>query len=133
VAELDEPAFARIPCRWRECGAVFFICLPCYRGQRYCSERCRAKARRAQRREANRRYQESERGLERHRERQRAYRRRRVTDQGSSATPPAMRMDAQAPEQAPAREARGEPVIADVLVCQCCGRMGRRIDPFASG
>lgn len=133
MVELDEPAFARIACRWRECGAVFYICLPCYRGQRYCSDRCRAKARRVQRREANRRYQGSERGRERHRECQRAYRRRGVTDQGSPDTPPAMRMDEPALFPVPAREARGEPAIAEVLVCQCCGRMGRRIDPFASG
>jgi hypothetical protein len=133
VAKLDEPAFARIVCRWRECGAVFYVCLPCYRGQRYCSDRCRIKARRAQRREANRRYQGSEHGLERHRERQRAYRRRRVTDQGSSPTPPAARMDEPALSPTPAREVNGGPAKVDVLVCQCCGRMGRRIDPFASG
>lgn len=133
MAELDEPAFARIICRWRECGAVFYICLPCFRGQRYCSERCRAKARRVQRREASRRYEGSERGRERHRERQRAYRRRCVTDQGSPETSLAMRMDAQTSERASAGEVRGEPAVADVLVCQCCGRMGRRIDPFASG
>jgi len=130
VADLDEPAFARIICQWRECGAVFYVCLPCYRGQRYCSDRCRAKARRVQRREANRRYQESERGRTRHRERQRAYRRRRVTDQGSSATSSAMTMDAPTLFPAPAREAGGG---AGLLVCQCCGRVGRRIDPFASG
>ena len=130
MAELDEPAFARIVCRWRECGAVFYVCLPCYRGQRYCSDRCRAKARRAQRREANRRYEGSERGLERHRERQRAYRRRRVTDQGSPDAPSSMRMAAPALFPAPAREAKGDPAL---FVCQCCGRMGRRIDPFASG
>jgi hypothetical protein len=133
VVELDELTFARIPCRWRGCGAVFYICLPCYRGQRYCSERCRIKARRAQRREANRRYQVTEQGLKRHRERQRAYRRRRVTDQGSSRTPPALRMGEPAFSPTPAREVRDEPAIADVFVCQCCGRRGRRIDPFASG
>lgn len=133
MEELGEPTFARIICRGHECGAVFYICLRCYRGQRYCSERCRTKARRAQRREANRRYQKSEQGQARHRECQRAYRRRRVTDQGSSPTPPAMRMGEPAPEQAAAKEVEGEPAITEVFVCQCCGRTGRRIDPFASG
>jgi hypothetical protein len=130
VAELDEPAFARIACRWRECGAVFYICLPCYRGQRYCSERCRVKARRLQRLEANRRYQASEHGRERHRERQRAYRRRRVTDQGSSDAPPAMTMGTSVLTAAPAREVNGG---STMFVCSCCGRTGYRIDPFASG
>lgn len=112
---------------------MFFICLPCYRGQRYCSERCRAKARRAQRREANRRYQRSESGRWRHRERQRTYRMRRVTDQGSAKTPPAVRMVPPAAGLAPAREVRDEQRGTVVLVCQRCGRLGSRIDPFASG
>ena len=133
MGELDGPALARIICRGQECGAVFFVCLPCYRGQRYCSERCRIKARRAQRRTANRRYQQSELGRWRHRERQRAYRERRVTDQGEANAPPVARMGEPPPELAPAREVRDEKAVAMVLVCQCCGRLGSRIDPFASG
>ena len=133
MGELDGPALARIICRGHECGAVFYVCLACYRGQRYCSERCRSKARRAQRRAANRRYQRSEEGRARHRERQRAYRRRRVTDQGSANAPPLATMGEPAPELTPAREVRDEKAVAMVLVCQCCGRPWSRIDPFASG
>jgi len=130
---LDGPALARIICRGLLCKAVFYVCLPCYRGQRYCSERCRAKARRVQRREANRRYQQSEQGRWRHRERQRAYRVRLVTDQGFAKAPSMARMNAPAPERAAAREVQGEQAVTMVLVCQCCGRLGSRIDPFASG
>src|SRR5215471_19730525 len=71
------------------CGSIFYICRSCDRGQRYCSERCRQKARRQQRREANRRHQQSPEGRLDHRDRQRLYRERLalrqecVTDQGS--------------------------------------------------
>lgn len=133
MGELDRPALARIICRGRECGAVFYVCLPCYRGQRYCSERCRIKARRAQRRAANRRYQRSEQGRARHRERQRVYRERRVTDQGSAKPPPEVTMVELAPAQTPAKGVRGEVAGFVELRCTCCGRPGSRIDPFASG
>lgn len=71
------------------CGTTFYICRSCDRGHRYCSERCRLKARRQQRREANRRHQQSFEGRLDHRDRQRLYRQRllrrkiSVTDQGS--------------------------------------------------
>jgi hypothetical protein len=35
------------------CDKLFWICRHCYRGQRYCSCRCREKARRLQRHEAH--------------------------------------------------------------------------------
>lgn len=76
-------------CRAAGCGAMFFICLSCYRGQTYCSRECRQKSRREQLRQANRRYQQSWEARLDHRDRQREYRRRRccrVTDQ-SSLTP----------------------------------------------
>ena len=70
-------------CRGAGCGAVFWICRHCDRGHKYCGERCRWKARRQQRRDANQRNQQSREGRLDHRDRQRAYRRRRrlrVTD-----------------------------------------------------
>ena len=79
------------PLRWRfcraaDCGALFFVCKHCDRGQRYCSDRCRNEGRRKQRREASSRYQRSETGRSRHLLRQRAYRQRHlrssVTHQG---------------------------------------------------
>ena len=78
-------------CRGAGCGAVFWICRHCDRGHRYCGERCRRKARRQQRRAANRRHQQSPEGRLDHRDRQRAYRERcrhraRVTDQPSPPT-----------------------------------------------
>ena len=76
-------------CRGAGCGAVFWICCHCDRGHRYCGERCRRKTRRQQRRDANRRHQQSPEGRLDHRDRQRAYRercRRRVTDHPSADT-----------------------------------------------
>ena len=48
-----------VVCRGSGCGAVFYICGFCYRGQAYCGAGCRAPAQRQQRRNANRRYQRS--------------------------------------------------------------------------
>jgi hypothetical protein len=43
-------------------------------------------------------------------------------------------MDGPAPVQASAREVRGGMLPGLVeLRCVCCGRLGSRIDPFASG
>src|SRR3989442_11973839 len=80
-----------VPLRHRRCrcGATFYICRPCDRGQRYCSDCCRQKARREQRRETNRRHQQSPEGRLDHRDRQQRYRQRLrvrekcVTDQAS--------------------------------------------------
>ena len=85
----EEPLRRRF-CRGAGCGVVFWICRHCDRGHQYCGERCRRKARRQQRRAANRRHQQSREGRLDHRDRQRAYRERRglrrVTDHTSPAT-----------------------------------------------
>ena len=77
-------------CRASDCGALFFVCKHCDRGQRYCSQRCRQEVRRQQRRAANSRYQRTERGRLAHLRRQRTYRQKcseaLVTDHGSHGT-----------------------------------------------
>lgn len=74
-------------CRISGCSAMFLVCKSCDRGQRYCSPQCRHLGRLQQRREANSRYQRTERGRVAHLHRQRIYRRKRfpvsVTDHGS--------------------------------------------------
>ena len=113
-------------CRIQVCGAVFYVCRSCDRGQRYCSERCRDKARREQRRAANRRHQRSEEGRLDHRDRQREYRQRlvllRVTDQGSDDRAWSSTLAALSPP--PAEPAGGE------AICCVCGRRGTLVDPF---
>jgi hypothetical protein len=74
-------------CRASDCGAMFFVCKRCDRGQRYCSPNCRQLVRRQQLRVANSRYQRTERGRLAHLRRQRIFRQKRsaesVTDQGT--------------------------------------------------
>lgn len=75
------------------CGALARICRPCDRGNIYCTA-CQPEARRERVRRAGRRYQASQRGRERHAQRQREYRARRaseraaVTHRGPSELPP---------------------------------------------
>ena len=126
MAAAEQVPFRQRFCRAQGCGSVFYVCRACDRGQRYCSERCREKARREQRRAANRRHQCSPEGRLDHRDRQREYRRRlvvlRVTDQGSetrvdfsSLLPPS-------------------PLLLDrcgsEVICRICGGRGTLIDPF---
>ena len=112
-------------CRGGSCGAVFYLCRSCDRGQRYCSERCREKSRREQRRAANRRHQRSAEGRLDHRDRQREYRLRlvrRVTDHGSGGevSSSTLRSLTEWPFEAEAVE----------VFCRLCGRRGTLVDPF---
>ena len=80
-----EVVLRQLFCGGAGCGLMFYICSSCYRRQVYCGDRCRRKARRQQRRAANRRNQQTREGRLDHRDRQRAYRERlrRVTDHTS--------------------------------------------------
>ncbi len=104
-------------CRGPGCGALFWVCSHCDRGQRYCSQPCREVSRRQQRRAANRRYQQTEAGKHAHRHRQRAYRQREatasVTDHGSW------------PITAPRTVSSTVPAK-----CVVCGLHSRWINPF---
>ena len=121
---------------------MFYLCRHCDRGQQYCSPRCREKSRRLQRREANRRYEQSL-GLDGrldHRQRQREYRQRvkaRVTDQSSLRSFPCAKLTAprtsEPAEAAPEPERRpsaGTEMPVGWVVCQICGRRGRWVNPF---
>jgi hypothetical protein len=117
-------------CRRQGCGAVFYVCRSCDRGQVYCSGDCRTAARRAQKRAANGRHQRSSEGRADHRDGQREYRRRlvglRVTDQGSggeSGLPTLGCVVDEAPQQFGA-------MPVDSLCCVVCGRRGVFIDPW---
>jgi len=132
--------FRQRVCRFPPCGAVFYLCRHCDRGQQYCSPRCREKSRRLQRREANRRHQQTPWGRDDHRDRQREYRERqraRVTDQSSLHSSPSANLIA--PRSFEPVEATPEPPRhpspdtarpAGWVVCQICGRRGRWVNPF---
>lgn len=117
-------------CRGQACGAVFYVCRSCDRGQAYCSSDCRAAARRAQKRAANGRHQRSPEGKADHRDRQREYRGRlialRVTDQGSGGGSDLPTLGGNADEE-PKRIAA---MHVDALCCVVCGRSGVFIDPW---
>ena len=118
-------------CHARDCGALFFICRPCYRGQRYCSGPCRERTRRQQRRSANRRHQQSPEGRLDHRDRQRAYRLRkvicRVTDQGSAAE---LTSGSIAQPDPVAPICKGDVEHRRRVCCRVCGRRGEFIETF---
>jgi hypothetical protein len=132
--------FRQRVCHFPTCGAVFYLCRHCDRGQRYCSLRCREKALRLQRRQANRRHQQSPEGREDHRDRQRDYRQRlraRVTDKSSlrlSLCATLTRPPEPTPLRAPVLPLRPQFGTAEPeagwVVCRICGRQGRWINPF---
>ena len=62
------PIFLLIEVECKECGFIFRICRRCWRGQVYCSERCRVERKRRNHREAERRYRQTEKGKKAHRE-----------------------------------------------------------------
>lgn len=122
--------------RWFSCArcrGLVRLCTSCDRGQWYCGPECSAAARRANRREANQRYQRTDRGRSLHAQRQARYRARsrphppgggshvtdplppgrrsRVTDQGSSRAP---------------REAAAASEAAETYLCARCGRQVSR-------
>lgn len=126
-------------CRAVGCGAMFFICLSCYRGQTYCSQPCRQKSRREQLRQANRRYQQSLEARLDHRDRQRQYRRRcgRVTDQSSLAPYSCrrisrVRLGESTPLAAKESSMFRSSQLASFhrLVCSVCGRWGHFVEVF---
>lgn len=142
-------------CRAQGCGARFFLCRACDRGQCYCCLACRAQARTQQRRAARRRHQHSAAGRLDHRDRQRAYRRRlaqRPPPQTPPADPPLISASPLPAEknvtdhtsQTGANSgivrasawrwpASAQPRLAALgaLVCRWCGRVSRWLNPFA--
>ena len=122
-------------CRRQGCGAVFYVCRSCDRGQVYCSSSCRTAARRAQKRAANGRHQRSLEGKADHRDRQREYRRRlvalRVTDQGSGGASDLPTLCSEARDGDKEETSRLGGVPLGLVSCVVCGRSGVFIDPWS--
>jgi hypothetical protein len=55
-----------ITCRW--CDFPFYFCRACWRGHAYCSDFCRKAGNLKNRREAQRRYRQTDKGKKQHRE-----------------------------------------------------------------
>jgi hypothetical protein len=134
----SEVSFRQLFCRAADCGVMFFICRPCYRGQAYCSEECRQQCRQQQRQKANRRYQQDPEVRQDHRDRMREYRKQlraiRVTDQSSiidcgsgSICGPLVKVVSETP---PAEKLHDQPKAIwrerfSRIICIICGRVGR--------
>jgi len=136
----SELVLRQLFCRTVGCGAMFFICLSCYRGQTYCSQPCRQKNRREQLRQANRRYQQSLEARLDHRDRQRQYRRRccgRVTEQSSLASYSCRRISQARLSESTPLAANQSPMLRSSqresfhrLICRVCGRWGQFVEVF---
>ena len=146
MAAHSEVVLRQRVCRGSGCGAVFWICRHCDRGQRYCSPACRTQARLQQRRRANSRYQRSLEGQLDHCDRQQEYRKRkacraRVTDQGSqSITSPALcGCEISKPTQVAVEYRLSTTFVPQwrqnrtvpFLRCVLCGRSSDFVDPFS--
>ena len=132
----------QLVCGLSECGKIFCICRYCYRGHKYCSNICRAIARRRQVDAARRRYNQSIDMKLEQRERKRRWRLRRakttVPDHGSPARrrmPPSGGRDC----------TNRRPVIRSAVIvvlkpgmehvtgvhkCVVCGRAAIFVNPF---
>ena len=141
-------------CRAPACGARFFLCRACDRGQCYCCAVCRTQARTQQLRNARQRHQQSDAGRRDHRDRQRRYRRRLAVRRHAAVTasspppdpapPPPPKenvMDHASQDAATSGKVRASVwcwpahpqstlTTLGVLVCRWCGRVGRWLKPF---
>ena len=130
----------------QRCGAVFGVCRPCFRGQSYCGQDCRKRARGEKQREANRKHQRTPEGRDDHRDRQRDYRKRQreqdVTDHSceAKAIPPSFLTEQATASSAldeaveeewgeldyenTAEPSRPRPLAKGGLFCIVCGRPG---------
>ncbi len=122
--------------RCSRCKGVFAICVPCFRGQGYCSSSCREAGMRSLRRAASARHQLSDDGRLDHRDRMRALRgRRSVTDSGSTKL--ASPVDCPLPVPVIARRSSHASMLKvfvvddlgarKVLRCRACGVRGTHV------
>ena len=141
---VHEESFRDRFCRASTCGALFFVCSHCDRGQRYCSLVCQKQVRRAQWRAASRRHQGSPDGRLDHRDRQRSYRERQaaaniqpnlesVTHRGSQSES----VRATVPSSSSSRTLKFTTLRllnsrSDYrgLICRFCEKPGRFLNPF---
>ena len=139
-------------CRAPGCGDMFFVCPRCDQEQVYCSKPCSKHAHLAKHRVANRRHQQSEEGRLDHRDRQRAYRRRKALASSQSATKKSVTDHTPSPTASCVTLLAAAPALAlkppstipppprpqqwlfysdrPLVICRFCGRRGRFLNPF---
>lgn len=125
-----------VVCGLAECLRQFFLCSRCDRGQRYCGERCRTRARRHSVREAGGRYQRTLDGRHAHAARQAAYRQRqqqKVTHQSPpvAAEPPKVVPTLEPPATSAQPLSSTERPLPNATeshpTCAGCGRVSRYV------
>lgn len=106
--------------RCRHCGELFYVCRRCWRGQVYCGDTCRKIHQEASHREAQRRYQRTERGKETRRQaaRRRRMKKSKKTVADDTATPPKVC------DREPSKRSGDRPR------CLFCGASGIVVDRF---
>ncbi len=136
MRQVAEDVLRQRVCRWFECRTIFWICRRCDRGHSYCSDQCRSKARREQRRAANLRHRRTPEGKLDQKDRQKAYRQRAasisVMDQGSNNEVSAVTIISPAISPPVAACIGSKQVIhaPGVPYCIVCGRTSRFVNPF---
>ena len=110
-----------IKCKY--CQQQFGLCRCCYRGQRYCCDQCRKRARRKASRLAQQRYRQTEKGRKAHRE---AENRRRQKKNGSNQK----NMDDQGSTSSHPHAILLVQQLNRVNCCQCCGVFGIPVKDF---
>ena len=145
MAPSVEKPFHQRFCRAENCGAMFFICAPCDRGQRYCSKACQQQARRQQWREASCRYQQSPEGRLGHRDRQRVYRQRKAEMQATQSSLPSVTHQSSQLQvnsvklevfqmhselKSTLRQLLKPQLDFKHLICQVCSEFSRFVNPF---
>ena len=129
-------------CRFHACQTVFYVCLHCDRGQRYCSATCRLSARKLRHRAAVAKYQRTDHGRRGHADCQHDYRHRQralaapveiVTDPSSPIFDSASSCGSDGSQSVPcspippapgAHTTRSQHIPWRGLRCQFCGRCG---------
>lgn len=142
IENLEQP-LRQISCQGENCGALFFICIHCDRGLRYCSSVCQKQARPKQWRAASRRHQQSPQGRLDHRYYQRSYRQR---TQMPALQPPQFVTHHSSQAELTHATLHGfrPPIVVKsaiqrllkslsdfgLLICQFCEQQGRFVNPF---
>ena len=104
----------------RRCGRIFYICQSCWRGQAYCCDTCRQTFQQEAHRLAQKKYRQTTKGREAHRQ---AERRRRIQDSEKTVA------DA---SSIPAIEHDRLPQDLQFIIscCHFCGEKGVVVDHF---
>lgn len=104
----------------RRCSLEFFVCHSCWRGQAYCSEACRQAAHKEAHCMAQRKYRQTEKGKEAHRqqEKRRRLRNSKKTVDDASSTPGLIH------DNVP------ESMTVTITCCRFCGETGQIVDHF---